>query len=160
MIVPSLRLLGAITLAVALSISHWYAYDHGRGAVQAKWDRETARQIQVALKAEQAARAREQTLAQENARLERRHADEKRKAAAAAASASAELDRLRDQIRAAGSRAACPDPAASGRTHGGAVFQELLGECAGALLELGKEADRLKGIAGGLQDYARNVCRN
>jgi len=154
------RLWIATAAAAALIGSHLYAYTAGKATVKAAWDKETAAQIRAALVAEQAARAKEKALIDEKAKLEKSYADEKRKAAAAAASARNELDRLRAEIKAAADRSARANPATPGRAHGPAAFPELLGECAGALLEMGQEADRLKGIAQGLQDYSRNVCRN
>lgn len=155
---PRLWMMAA--LAAALIGSHWYVFTAGKSSVQAKWDKDIAERAQIALAAEQAARQKEQSLVAQKDQLERRYVDQKRKSEAAAARANAELSRLRDEIRAAASRPASKDPAPASRADGTNAFPELLGECAGALLELGQEADRLKGIAGGLQDYAKNVCRN
>ena len=160
MIWMSPKFWAAVILAFALAASHWFMYGAGKTAVQSKWNEETARQIQTALKAEQAARAREQALVAQRSELETRYAQEKRKSDAAAAGAKSELERLRAEIKAANGRSAGSNPAAPGRAHGSSAFPELLAECAGALVDLGQEADRIKGIAGGLQDYAKNVCRN
>jgi hypothetical protein len=153
------KLWAGIALALVLAASHWFMYGAGKNAIQVKWDADVSKRIQDALAAEQAARAKEKALAAERHELEKRYADEKRKAAAAAAGAKSELDRLRREIAAAGGPGAA-DSATAGGAHGAAAFPELLGACAGALFDLGQEADRIKGIASGLQDYAKNVCKN
>jgi hypothetical protein len=135
-------------------------YGAGKNAVQVKWNADVSKQIQNALAAEQAARAKEQALAAQRQELEKRHADEKRRAAAAAASANAELDRLRRQIAATAGHNSPADSGSAPGADGAAAFPELFGQCAGALVELGQEADRIKAIASALQDYAKNVCRN
>lgn len=158
MIYLSPKFWAAIALAIGLAISHWWVYDLGKTKTQAQWQKDVAQRTIKALQAEQAARKREQDLAAERQKLEEKYVNDKKRAAVAAAGAQSELDRLRNEIRAAAGRAACQDPGSPARANGAVVATELLGECATALLDMGKEADRLKSIVGGLQNYARAVC--
>lgn len=50
------KLWAAVALAVALAVSHGFAYKSGRAAVRAQWDAEKVLQLEAAVKAVEAAR--------------------------------------------------------------------------------------------------------
>jgi Flp pilus assembly protein TadB len=85
-----------------------------------------------------------------------RHEKTKRANAASAAAASDELDGLRNEL-AARDAAATEAPAAACGVDAGRAERELLGLCATTLIGLAKEADRLEGKLGALQDYVRQI---
>ena len=146
-------------LLLVLTGTHWKAYHAGGAAVQARWDKDAAQRVQQALQAEQDARKREQDLAAEMQNVEKRYANDKRKAAAAAAGAQSELDRLRSEISRPACAGASCDPAATRGADAEAVERQLLGQCAAALVGVAQEADRLATTVIGLQDYVRSVCQ-
>jgi hypothetical protein len=152
------RVLIAIALVGILSFTHFAAYRGGKAAVRAEWDKDIAVRAEAALKAEQAARAKEQALTQARQQTEVKYVEEKRKAAAAAAAAKSDLDRLRDTLAAPGGET-CRDPGAASRVAGASRLEsELLGHCAQALTDLAAEADRLEARIVGLQAYVKDVC--
>lgn len=144
------RIAAALIVAAFLAGTHWKAYVTGKHVVQAEW-------TQKSLDAERDARNKEQALIAAKQKAEEAYVDQKRKAARAAAGAQSELDRLRDAIAATGG-SSCPDPAAQPRVNGVTrLEQELLGHCAGALVELAAEADRLEALVVGLQAYIKGT---
>lgn len=146
---PWIRLTAATVLALFLAATHWKLYVAGQNSVRAQY--QTA-----ALKAEAAARTKEQTLLQQKQKAEAAYVKEKQKAAAAAASADRALDGLRSALA---ERDAAADPATCTRVDAGSGLErELLGSCASALVGLAKEADRLEALVVGLQGYVKNVC--
>lgn len=152
------RITAALIVAALLAGTHWKAYVSGKQTVQAEWNLDIQKRTEQALAAEQAARNQEQQLVAAKHKAEEAYVNEKRKAARAAAGAESELDRLRDAIA---ERGDSPDPGSctQPRADGGARLElELLGQCAGALTQLGQEADRLETIIVGLQGYVKNVC--
>ena len=143
---------------VALAFTHFHAYQHGKAVTQARWDAETLRLTEVAMKAEREQREKEQALQTERQKVEVEYEQIKKKAAADAALAQSELDRLRDAL-ASRDRAARQNPTASCGAHAGAgPERELLGSCATSLVGMAQEADRLTGMVSGLQAYVKNVC--
>lgn len=152
------RLWLAIGVAIALAISHGMAYKSGRAAVRAEWDKDIADRTQQALKAEQAARAKEAELQTAKQKAEERYAKQKKLDAAARAAAGAELDGLRNELAALDS-VTSKDSSTTARTDGaGRLERELLGACTQSLADLAAEADRLETKLVGLQDYVRGVC--
>lgn len=148
----------ATAIFTALLLSHFASYKAGRAVIRAEWDRDIAARTQAALKAEQAARAREQDLLIARNRSEERYAQEKRRAASDAAAARTALDGLRGEL-AARDRAATQDSTASRRPDGSAGLErELLGSCASTLVQLAAEADQLEARLVGLQGYVKEVC--
>ena len=153
------RLWAGIALAIALAASHAMAYRTGKATVRADWDRDIAERTTKALQAEQAARAKEQELLTARQKVEERYAAEKKRAQAAAAGAQSELDGLRNDLAARGTRETPADPATPARADGaGRLERELLGHCATALAELAGQADRPETKLVGLQDYGKDVC--
>lgn len=142
-------------LAVVLLATHWKAYVVGKTTVMSQWQQE---KTQTALEAEQIARKKEQELVVAKEKAEKQYVEEKRKAAKSAASASAELDRLRDQLSAApinNNHCPCTESGANAST---GLERELLGYCAASLVQLAAEADRLETVIVGLQSYVKDVC--
>lgn len=144
------RITLAVIVAVFFAGTHWKAYKVGEKAVEAKYQ---AR----ALEAERQAREREQALMVEKQKAEERYVEQKRKAESAAAGARTELGRLRSALADRGE--VTSNPAAGPRVDGRAgLEQELLGQCAAALVSMAAEADRLEAWIIGLQGYVKNVC--
>lgn len=140
-----------IAVVVAtVSFSHYFVYNKGREAIQAKWDKDKLVQTEQALQ-------KQQQLQIEKQKSDERYADEKRKAAVAVNAAKSELDRLRDALANRGEESAssCTVPGTNGRA---GLEQELLGQCATTLVAMAAEADRLEAIIVGLQSYVKNVC--
>ena len=142
-------------LAVVLCATHWKAYVVGKTTVMSQWQQE---KTQAALEAEQIARKKEQELTAAKDKAEKQYVEEKRKAAKSAASASAELDRLRDQLSVApisNNHCPCTESGTNGST---GLEREILGHCAASLVQLAAEADRLETVIVGLQSYVKDVC--
>jgi len=139
-----------LVVAVFLAGTHWKTYTMGKQAVQAVWD-------QRVIEAEKQAREKELKLVAEKQKAEEAYVQEKRKAAAAAAGAQSELGRLRNALANRSQPSADPaaGPGADDRT---GLEQELLGQCASALVSMAAEADRLETVIVGLQGYVKNVC--
>jgi hypothetical protein len=75
--------------------------------------------------------------------------------AASAAAARDELQRLRDTLAQRGGAAGSADAALGAA---GAGEREVLGSCASALADMGREADRLAGKLTALQAWVGGVC--
>jgi Skp family chaperone for outer membrane proteins len=150
-------LASAAALIAILGVTHGFAYRHGKAVVQARLDAEIIRQSQAAIKAEQEARAKEQSLQEAKQKAEAEYAETKKKAASDAALANSELERLRDAL-ASRDRAASQDPATERRAYGATVERKLFGECAQALVGMASDAQIIKDRLVGLQSYVRNVC--
>ena len=144
------RLTAALVAIVLLVGTHWKAYKVGGRVVEAEYQART-------LAAEQKARELEQHLVAQKQKAEEAYVQEKRKAAAAAAGAQSELGRLRNALTSRSQPSA--DPAAGpGTDDRTGLEQELLGQCASALVSMAAEADRLETVIVGLQGYVKNVC--
>lgn len=149
----------AVLMAVGLSygVGHWRGDSAGRALVRADWDKDVAARTVLALAAEQAARAKEQTLQANNAKVSADY--EKQKASNRRLAVN--LDDSVRQFQAALGNAASPNAAAAPGTHGtGGLERELLGSCSKSLAELAQTADRLEGKVVGLQSYVAEVCKN
>ncbi len=145
------RSIAAVIVLIAISFSHYLAYNNGKEKVQALWDKDKLEQTQQALK-------KQQQLQAEKQKAEERYVQEKRKAASAASDAKSELDRLRDTLTSA-SREESVSPSTVPRVNAGAgPERELLGHCASTLVAVAAEADRLETVVVGLQGYIKNVC--
>jgi hypothetical protein len=141
-----LRLTLAAIVLLALAGTHWKAYTAGQGAVRAAYQAE-------ALKAEKAARQREQALQQNvedldrelqkqkarNGNLDRAHAERLREYQAALGRATQDASPTRG----------APDP-----------FARIASECGAALQALDQHDRELARIAEGLQRYTTEVCVN
>lgn len=145
-------LIGAVVAALgAWQVQDW-RYD-GRIAQMQKAHEASLR------KSSEAARVREQELAQARQKVEVEYAQHKKRAAVAAAGAQSELGRLRDELAAPTAGAAGSDTRPTERADGAAGLErELLGQCATALVAVAAEADRLEAVVVGLQGYVREVC--
>lgn len=131
----------------------------GRAEVQSKWEADKAERMAAALKASEAARAKEAALRAQRDKVEAEYARAKKNAASAAAGAADELGRLRAELAqaAAGApRGGASSP--SGGTHG-AGTGELLGACAGDYQTVARDADRLAGKLTALQAFVAGACK-
>jgi hypothetical protein len=153
------RVIVGLVLLVALGATHFTAYRLGKAMLRAEWDKDKAVQTAKLLEQEQLFRKKEQALVAAKSAAEKRYVDEKRKAATAAVGAQSALDGLRDTLATAPACPAPSDPAAASRAAGAARLErDLLGACAEALVNLGRDADLLEARLVGLQEYVKNVC--
>lgn len=174
-----IRLYAGIAGAVLLAVVVWvaYAWAHGRGEAQgygtctAEYQPRIDRLQSDKLAAQQAVIAAQQQKAAAESALAKQlqeQADEYsariKTLEAGNAGARRELGRMRDALATARtslralseSEATGPRPAADGAA---ADTGQLLGECAGRLVEMGGQADRLAAQVIGLQAYARIAHR-
>ena len=147
-----------IAVAAILAGGIWYAYswayDLGAQHTQIAWDKEKAELTAAALKASETNRIKEQQLnlsiqrlTNDYSRIQKLNADN-----------GASLDRVQHNFEAALNSRCNANPGAPGCANGaGGLEQELLGTCAGALVELSKTADRLESKVVGLQDYIKST---
>ena len=145
-----------LALLAALGVGI-YRLDQSRQ--QLGYDKAQAEYTSAALKAEQAARAKEQELLTARTKVEAIYAKHKKAAAADAGAAADELDRLR--IALANAPAVNPGASASapaGTDAGTNVVNQLFGACAQTLVGLAREADGLEARLVGLQQYVSQVC--
>jgi hypothetical protein len=154
----SMKYIAAGFILVALSLSHYYVYNKGQSFVQAKWD---ADKIVVAMQyAADAEKALSKLTALQAAKqkVDVQYAQDKRKAVVAATSAQLELDRLRDTLASNNEATGADNASTIARANGASrLEQELLGNCATALVAMAAEADRLEATIVGLQSYINNV---
>lgn len=143
-----------LALLAALGVGI-YRLDQSRQ--QIGYDKAQAEYIAAALKAEQAARAKEQELLTARTKVEAEYAKHKKTAAADAGAAADELDRLRNEL--AITSAASKDSTPATGDHGtGGLERELLGNCSQTLQGVAREADRLETKVVALQSYVSQVC--
>lgn len=147
----------AVAVVLALSASHWFAYNHGksteRTAWQAQWAKRDADDEGVRANAEQAARAKE-TADQLHAEKVQRDAtqslEQERLVAAGERAATdrlrSELSKLQTRLRGAGASPATGTSSASA-TRAAMVLSELYGSCQDRLGEVSSAFDRAR-IAG------------
>lgn len=147
------RLWLALIVAAALTFSHFAAYRSGRAVVRAEWETERAKIAKQVAKAESAARAQEQQMADANRKLTDAYQAEKKRRAADARAAddalrvlNAELAAARDATANAAAGIGADDPRGT-----------IAGECSAALVALDKHAQGMAAKARALQDYASEV---
>lgn len=145
------RIAAALMVAFLLAAGGWKAYVMGGNAVQAKWTAERLQTADAALKASEAARAKEQTLIAKNAKVTHDYIVTKNAAAAAAAVSA---DRLRD-LQVALDSAASSDSAPLGGADD--PRGRIAGQCAAALGVLDGYAQDVAAKATALQNYANSV---
>lgn len=147
-----------LALGLALSMWGWHAWDKHRaveGAVQDVRDAYTAQ----ALKASEAARAKEKELQAKVKGVTDAYIVERRKRVADGVATQSELDRLRDELALSGAASQNPGTA-SGVYGAGGPERDLLGACATHLVRLAGEADRLESKVIGLQEYVKAVLQD
>lgn len=152
----------AALVLVCLGASHTIAYQKGKSAIRAEWNKDIAARTAQALEIERKNRAKEQELIEARQQAEAKYAQYKRKADDAARSAQSELERLRNLLAARGAAggATGTNTTPAGGNHGRAGLEaELLGDCARALVEVAADADRLGAQVIGLQGYVKQVCQ-
>ena len=159
-------LAGVAVLLAGLYGWHAYqvrgAFDDGAAAVQARWDQDTDRRNALHDAAREDKRVKEATHAEELATERAARAAESAVLAAARADNRALLQRLRTTLAAHPSGAvqasadpgAGPDPDAAPATTG-----DVLGECAGEVVELGEQTEDLAIRLRGLQTWASSAVR-
>jgi hypothetical protein len=157
------RVIGYVAVIAALGLTHLSAYKFGADTIRAQWGKDTAERNALALQQEQEARAKEQALAVAKQQVEVKYEQEKRRRTAAAVAANDELDRLRNAIRVHATAGLAglgsETPAACPRIDGGTGLEhQLLGHCAGTLVQLAQAADIQEARIVGLQSYIKDVC--
>lgn len=152
------QLAAAALVAVALAGSHWKAYHAGNKAgterVQTAWDADLAQRTAKALDASELRRIQEK--ASQN-RVEGIRNEQIKLATARAAADAHRADRLRAlEAALVSAGAASGDTATPSGTDDPRAA--IINQCAGALGELDKTAQRLASEKAGLQAYARELC--
>ena len=148
------RIAAAIVLAMFLAGVYWKGHTSGAKSVQVLWDADVAQRTAQALEAEKAARARESELSTKVRKVSDAYSVARKNLDHLAAASSDGLRNL--EIILAAPAVASSSPVASSGNHGaGGLERELLGNCAAALTELGKQADRLEAKVVGLQEYIK-----
>lgn len=150
------RLWAALAIAVALAASHWKAYSMGGAEYRARMAELQTEMLAKAATASEDARKIEQTMA---AKL-RKAQDDYAKLQKINANNALALDRVRGDFETALNSRCANNPTAPGCTDGsGRLERELFANCATALGELGKTADRLETKVVGLQEYVKAVTQ-
>lgn len=149
------RLWLAVALAVALGLSHGFAYKTGKAAVRADWDRDVAERTELALKASEAARAKEKALQSDVDRIRTNYAKE---AARAKADHTAALDDLDSLLHAIGTtRATGTDTGPAIGTDDAARARYVFGQCAQSITAMAEVCDAVETRLTGLQEYVNSV---
>ena len=146
-------ILVAIVLA-ALAAFGWKMYHKGAEAVRVEWRADVAKRTADALQAEQQARAKEQELSVKLRSVSNAYTVTKSRLATANRDAADSLQRLNAAI------ASTDKPGADTATPGGVVDPRdtIIGQCAGALVRLDQDHQRVAGKLAALQDYTAGVC--
>lgn len=137
-----------LTVAAIGAVALAYGWGRHDGTGAEKHRAEITRAAMV-----EAARERERQLVVAVDHVARDALAREQELAAVAADAGADLRRLQQAIVASGRVSATTTPVADGGAAG-----ELLGECAGQLLEMAGKADRYANQLIGLQGYVGQVC--
>lgn len=146
------RLAAIAVAATFLAGTHWKAYSSGKAAIRLEWQADVAQRTAEALQASERARKKEQELSAKVGRVDRAYQDQKRATQHVARAAADGLRNL-EAILSATAVASSSAVATSGNHGAGGLERELLGNCAAALAELGKTADRLENKVVALQAY-------
>ena len=149
------RLWIALALAGLLAFTHYKAFNGGKAAVQVRWDKERSEITAEALKASEAARAKENVLTAANQKVSADYAKQKKVNAVLAADLDDSLRQLQTAIN---SPVSANTPTPAGAYGRGGLERELLGGCSTSLAEMAITADRLETKVVGLQGYVRDVC--
>lgn len=145
-------LIVAAVLAIALA-----GYKVGSDRVQAKWDIERARQTEIRLEAEQAARKEEQRRAEESQKIADDQSKRETEYRVRVAAAEQSLGGLRDTVARLNSRPAPGNAEAAGYAREARTARELLGTCSAEYRGLAAEADAVRIQAIGLQAWVNKV---
>ena len=149
----STRLWLALALAGVLAFTHYKAFTGGKAAVQVLWDRERAEITAEALKASEAARAKEQVLTTANAKVTNDYMLQKKLRAADSVAAAGKLRSLETAVNRARS---AETPAIAGVAADPRL--DIIAECASVASQLDDKVKSLAGTLTGLQSYTRDVC--
>ncbi len=158
MSVVHLLIAAVVGCLLTATAGYWVGHESGRKDVQSRWDAEKVRAYAAAEVARKRVTQIEQEAEIEVRRLSDAYSKEVARRDAALSASHRELDRLRHAIAAA-DRNRLPKPAACRPEADGAasVAGDLLSACAGELVEMGEQAERLAGQVISLQDYIRII---
>lgn len=141
-----------LAMVGVLAFTHSFVYKSGRAAVRVQWDKERAEITADALKASEAARAKEQVLTAANAKVTNDYVLQKK---LRAADAVANAGKLRDLQAAVGNPSGAETAALGGSDD---PRDRIIDQCASALVTLDRDVKGLAFTATGLQSYTRDVC--
>ena len=147
------RLWIALALAGLFAFTHIKAFQSGKADVQVKWDKERAEITAEALKASEAARAKEQVLTTANSKITNDYMVQKKLRAADAISAAGKLRDLQASLGNPGGA----DAAAESGDYGD-PRSEIIAGCASTVIVLDEATKRLTGQTTALQRYIGEVC--
>lgn len=147
------RIAAALIVAFLLSAGAWKAYTMGEKSVQAKWDKQTTKMTEDALKLSEENRAKEQALQTKVRKVTNDYIAEKSRRAADAVAASS---KLRD-LEAALDGVATSDTSATGRADGDPRL-DIIAECARTANQLDGAVKEMASKTIALQAYAASVC--
>jgi hypothetical protein len=154
-LILSPRVWGAILAAIVMTAACWKSYHYGASSVQVEFDRYRATITDQALKAEQAARAKERDMQTANQKVSQNY--ESLKQATATAVVALDADRMRLQDSLGGAAALSAESAA--RADDATRARYVVGQCAEALSKLAKSADATEDRLSGLQEYVNTVVK-
>ena len=147
------RLWIALALLALLAFVNHRAFQGGKANVQVQWDKERAETTVTALKASEAARAKEQFLTTANTKVTNDYIAQKKLRAADSVVAAGKLRNLEAAVNRARSTEAS---AASGTATDPRL--DIIRECARTVVRLDDTVKSLAGTLTGLQSYTRDVC--
>jgi hypothetical protein len=154
-----MKTIATVVVLLALSFSHYFAYNKGQEAVHSLWTKDKLARAEAEANTADEALKKLQTLQAEKQKVDQLYVQEKRKAANAAADTQRELDRLLDNISRNNTTESNNGSSTITRIDGRTgLEQELLGQCAATLVAMAAEADRLETVIVGLQSYVKNIC--
>lgn len=133
-----------------------YQQDIGAARVQLRWDAEKREQLEDAIQAQAAARAKERVLQAANQKVSQDY--ESLKQATATAVGALDDDRMRLQAALAAHRSP-GDPTAGGKSDA-ATKDDILDGCVRAFAQVAGDAGRLSDQVTGLQKYVKDVVLN
>lgn len=153
LIFTPLRIVLALFVSLALAATLWKAYVMGQNDIQQKWDKQTTTLALETLKQSEKYRAKEQQAQINVTKVQNEYAAAKKLNANLARGLT---DSLRELQATLDSAATSNAPTPSG-AHGAGIEYQLLGNCAGNLVGISAEAQRLAGKVIGLQNYINAV---
>lgn len=133
------RLWLAIGLAVALALSHGFAYKSGKAAVRAQWDAEKALQLKQTLELQSQYRQKEQEHAQRLSDAQQAARKRENLLQSQLATLRVSADSLRDDL--ATYRSQLPGASCDAVRKHASALNDVFGQCAKAIGDLAKQTD-------------------
>lgn len=149
---------GVVYAVIIAALSFFAGLSHlqaNAARIELAQDRTLA--AEATAKAQEAARAREQTLRQQVERIAANALEHEKQRAGQIAAAQHAIAGLRNVIGTLNARPAPADPVAASFDHEASTARELLGACAQEYRAVAAQADELSDQVTGLQEYAASV---